>query len=241
MLRLQTLLCLVATIVSPASANTEKTIFLGPEPVNIPQHTPSLADLRIDTLTPTHFSLRSHIDAIFPTRERQRGTETWLLLDRLTEGQRYEVRVCWLATQPTAFHLDTFALPHVFETPELLSSLYNYSMSRQDKPSPAALGSSREGPSSERQSSVLFLRISAAAEYFTLDNSLMDQPDPVLADLILDPFLFNLLPRTLAPTVAYVLFVALVSWALATKVIMPWLTALAVNGEDDGQMAKKLQ
>lgn len=91
------LLCLCLSI-SLTSANTEKAIFLGPEPVNIPAQSTSLAALHIDTLTPVNYSLRKHLDVIFPTEEFPRGKEAWLILDNLTESQRYEVRVCWLAT-----------------------------------------------------------------------------------------------------------------------------------------------
>lgn len=251
----QALICLILGV-SLVSANVEKTIFLGPEPINIPQLSPSLSDLNIDVLTPEYWSLRSHIDAIFPTEELNRGKETWLILDDLTEGQRYEVRVCWLATvrflftsfnitflsdheilhgisiqQPTAFHLETFSLPHVFETPELIASLYNYSMSRQSLPNP--IKEQEHHTATERESSVLFLRISAAAEYFTINSTLMNHPKPVLTDLILDPFLFNVLPRTLVPTVGFVVLVAVVSWVLGAKVIRPWLTALVIS---DGEV-----
>lgn len=91
------LICLVLGI-SLASANVEKTIFLGPEPVNIPDQQPSLSSLNIDTLTPDDWSLRTHLKASFPTEQAQRGTSSWFILDNLTEGQRYEVRICWLAT-----------------------------------------------------------------------------------------------------------------------------------------------
>lgn len=99
------LLCLCLAI-SLISANTEKTIFLGPEPVNIPAQSPSLNALNIDTLTPDNHSIRTHLQAIFPTEDLPRGKESWLLLDNLTEGQRYEVRVCWLATvsSPLSLH-----------------------------------------------------------------------------------------------------------------------------------------
>lgn len=79
-------------------ANTEKAIFLGPETVNIPSAKPSLDDLNIDILTPTNWSIRTHIEAEFPSDSRKAGKPTWLLLDNLTEGQRYELRVCWAAT-----------------------------------------------------------------------------------------------------------------------------------------------
>lgn len=96
---LHTLLYLSIIGIPPlASANAEKAIFLGPAPINLPQQSPSLADLRLDVLTPDDYLLRTHLAAVFPTDEQPRGAETWLLLDSLTEGQRYEVRVCWLAT-----------------------------------------------------------------------------------------------------------------------------------------------
>lgn len=102
-----TVLLLLLLLNTPlATANVEKTIFLGPAPVNIPaqsQSSPSLADLRLDVLTPDdddnkNWSLRAHLPVRFPTDDAPRGQETWLLLDALTEGRRYEVRVCWLAT-----------------------------------------------------------------------------------------------------------------------------------------------
>ena len=93
------LICLLLGVgISLVSANVEKTIFLGPEPVNIPQQHPTLSDLNIDLLTPETWSLRTHVEAIFPTAELEKGKSTWLILDNLTEGQRYEVRICWLAT-----------------------------------------------------------------------------------------------------------------------------------------------
>lgn len=85
-----------------AQANVEKTIFLGPEPLDVPQHQqrPALAGLNLDVLTPeSSWSLRTRLDAAFPAAGgSERGTPAWLLLDDLVEGQRYEVRICWLAT-----------------------------------------------------------------------------------------------------------------------------------------------
>lgn len=143
--------------------------------------------------------------------------------------------------QPTAFHLETFSVGHVFETPELIISLYNHSMSRQtSSQSSSSPSTSKSTKQTERQSSVLFLRLSAAADYFTMNSTLMDHPEPVLTDIILDPFLFNILPRTLVPTVGFVVFVALVSWILGVRVVRPWLTAL-VQVNDDGSEKKKTQ
>lgn len=259
------LICLSLGILTPlASANVEKTIFLGPEPISI--H-PTLSDLNIDSLTPEAWSLRTHLEAIFPTGELARGRPAWLMLDNLAEGQRYEVRVCWLATvsfsflsfpflschasmnggcvcviydtiyiqhntslthntqQPTDFHLQTYTLPAVLDTPELMTSLHNYSVSRQ--PALPATTTTTTG----RQSSALLLRIDAAASYFSPDRALMARPEPVAADVILDPFVCNVLPRTLVPTVGYVVLVAGLSWVLSTRLVAPWLRGLMVEGE----------
>lgn len=119
-------------------------------------------------------------------------------------------------------------------------------MSRQDPPpgsSKAAAAQGERGSTSggggEHLSSVLLLRVDAAAAYFTTDRELMLRPQPVLADLILDPYLLNVLPRTLLPTVWYIVLVAAASWALATKLLMPWVRGLMIvedgGGGDGGQ------
>lgn len=79
-------------------ANTEKTIFLGPPAVDIPSAYPSLEALRLDSLTPDNGLIRTHLEAQFPSSLYPNGRPTWLILDGLSEGQRYEVRVCWAAT-----------------------------------------------------------------------------------------------------------------------------------------------
>lgn len=108
-------------------------------------------------------------------------------------------------------------------------------MSRQASPSSTAA----KQTTTEHQASLLFLRVSAAADYFTTNRTLMDHPEPVLVDLILDPFVFNILPRTLVPTVGFVVLVALVSWVLGVQVVRPWLTALVEADDGDGE--KKTQ
>ena len=84
------LLCLRAAL-----ANVEKTIFLGPPTVNVPLQHPTLEALHIDVLTPSNPSIRTHVQA---AREIDSPYATWLLLDELREGQRYEVRICWSAS-----------------------------------------------------------------------------------------------------------------------------------------------
>lgn len=78
-------------------ANVEKVIFLGPETVNIPQTHPSLDDLKLHVLTPSSPSIRTHVEVEFSSEVAKGGRDTWLLLDNLTEGARYEVRICWAA------------------------------------------------------------------------------------------------------------------------------------------------
>lgn len=86
---------LLATLVA---ANTEKAIILAPNNINIPSTHPNLDDLQVDTLTPDKWAIRTYLQAQFPTDSAKYGKPTWLVLDQLTEGQRYEVRVCWAAT-----------------------------------------------------------------------------------------------------------------------------------------------
>jgi len=79
-------------------ANVEKTIFLGPEAIHIPQQHPNLDDLRLQVLTPSESALRTQLTASFPKLPELKGTESWFLLDDLRQEQRYEVRICWAAT-----------------------------------------------------------------------------------------------------------------------------------------------
>ncbi|KAK3304384.1 uncharacterized protein B0T15DRAFT_239598 [Chaetomium strumarium] len=236
-----------------ALANTEKTIFLGPEAATIPlAHAKPLSELGLDTLTPANGTLRTQLAALFPSPEYPHGTATWLILDKLTPHQRYEVRVCWPATQPTAFSLTTFPLPAVWNSPELLASLRAYSMSRQqlselsanhgdddvvdDNENPASSSSEREGEAS----SILLLRILAAADYFTTDAALMTSVPPVDVDIILDPFLFNVLPRSLAGTACYIVAVAAVAYLVARRV-SSWIGELAVSASSQQESVKKRQ
>ncbi|KAL2169303.1 hypothetical protein VTG60DRAFT_6237 [Thermothelomyces hinnuleus] len=207
-----------------ALANTEKAIFLGPEPVNVPLAHPTLSDLRLHTLTPTNNTLRTWLPAQFPSADQPQGAATWLLLDHLTPNQRYEVRVCWPATQPTDFTVSTFPLATVWDTPELMASLRAYSVSRQSLapeggPPPPGSGTGSGSGTSEREVSVLLLRILAAADYYTTDASLMSSVPPVDVDIILDPFLFNLLPRSLAGTACYIVAVAVAAYLLSRRIV----------------------
>ncbi len=92
---------------TPVLGNVEKTIFLGPEPVEIhnPQQQPNIDSLRLEVLSPLNATLRRQLPAAFPNLTSPKGTETWFLLDRLRQQQRYEVRICWAATVRLVFLL----------------------------------------------------------------------------------------------------------------------------------------
>lgn len=235
-------LLLTALFIQSCLGNVEKTIFLGPETVNIPHLHPTLEDLRLDVLTPDTWSLRTKLAADFPNEKAPAGQESWFLLDNLTPSQRYEVRVCWPATQPTSFTLETYPLPTVWDAPELVTSLAEYAYSRQretasdeDENTSSSSGAATE----DREASVLFLRITAKADYFTTNATLMSDVPPVDVDIILDPFVQNLLPRSLVPTVGYIVVVAAVSFFVA-KFVLRFLRDI-VKGDGADRKVKKQQ
>ncbi|KAM0797577.1 hypothetical protein BDR22DRAFT_436341 [Usnea florida] len=199
--------------ISLVQGNVEKTIFLGPEAIQIPQQHPSLQDLKLESLSPTKPDLRRQLSAAFPKPSTPKGTEAWFLLEGLKQYQRYEVRICWAATQPTLFTLNTYTITQAFDTPDLISSLSTYSESRQ-----AIHSSDKHLDQHQIESSLnslLFLHVFAAAEYFTTNKTLMQNVPPVNVDIILDPFLFNILPRSLLPTGVYLIILAVFAWYLS--------------------------
>jgi hypothetical protein len=84
----------------------------------------------------------------------------------------------------------------------------------------------------ETESSLLFLQIFAAADYFSLDKSLMENVPPVLVDVILDPYLLNVFPKSLVPSAGYILVLAVVAWFLS-GFIWKGITQIAETGDAD--------
>jgi hypothetical protein len=204
-MRLLAYLQSLAWCIIPALGNVEKTIFLAPEAIHIPQQHPHLGDLKLEVLTPWNSTLRRQLPAAFPKPGLDKGKEAWFLLDGLTPRQRYEVRICWAATvsshnshlrlwrlplflnakwrvqQPTEFIFDTYSLAATFDTPELITSLAVYSESRQTSDSPERdprLHLLKAGPSA-----ILFLRVIAAADYYTTNETLMQNVPLVNVDI----------------------------------------------------------
>ncbi|KAK0706501.1 hypothetical protein B0T26DRAFT_743740 [Lasiosphaeria miniovina] len=257
--------CLQAVL---AVANTEKAIFLGPASIAVPLEHPTLDDLGLDVLSPAAASspsIRTRLEAQFPTASYPHGAATWLLLDGLEEGRRYEVRVCWAATQPTAFRVITHEVEDVWATPELITSLWEYSTSRlqaqaasdddgktnrHNTPPPSPIIAPRS-PSDgqpqaqkQREASVLLLQILAAADYVSANATVMRDVARVDADVILDPFvLLNAVPRSLLPTAAYIVVVAAAAFYVARYVVVArlraFVAAAAAAAADDKQGDRK--
>ena len=193
-----------------AIANTEKAIFVAPPPTVTPDAGPTFDDLHLDSLSPDQLSLRLSLPVAFPSEAEPQGLDSWYLLEGLSEGQRYEVRTCWAAVQPTAFTIDTFNIMHVFDTSSLITSLADFSESRAQQP---PLETKQR--SGARQGSILFLRIQSGADYHTTNETLMRHPPPVDVDIILDPYLANVFPQSLVPTAGYITVLAAGSWFLS--------------------------
>ena len=78
-------------------------------------------------------------------------------------------------------------------------------------------------------SSTLFLQVYAAADYYTMNQSMMQNPPPVFVDIILDPYLFNIVPRSLLPTAVYIIILAVGGWYIA-KYISAFIQSIARPG-----------
>ncbi len=90
-------LCDLALLCSIAYANVEKVIFVAPAAEPFPTDA-SIDNLLLATLSEGEPSIRTYLNASFPTESAPKGNETWMLLEGLAPGRRYEVRICWLAT-----------------------------------------------------------------------------------------------------------------------------------------------
>ncbi|KFZ09521.1 hypothetical protein V502_08687 [Pseudogymnoascus sp. VKM F-4520 (FW-2644)] len=207
----------LAVCTQTAIANVEKTIFIAPSALTIPLDHPTFENLQLQTLSPENSTIRTQLHVEFPSDNFPRGPESWFILSDLTEGQRYEVRICWPATRPTSFHLETYEVSDVFKNPSLIMSLAEYSETQHRNPESVgdSVKSALQPATGATEQSLLFLSISAAADYYTTDIALMANPSPVFVDIILDPFILNVFPRSLVPTAGYITVVAIGSFFLA--------------------------
>lgn len=81
---------------------------------------------------------------------------------------------------PTDFWLDTYSTVEAFNTPELASSLATYSEQLQTT---KAIDHIKKLVNKGEPQSLLFLRIQAAASYYSTNRTLMDSPPPVDVDI----------------------------------------------------------
>ncbi|KAL4915769.1 hypothetical protein BDW62DRAFT_120151 [Aspergillus aurantiobrunneus] len=225
-----------------ACANVEKTIFIAPSAISLPAIDQPLDDRALQCLSPSNGMLRTKLNASFPTDVEDSGTDSWYLLKNLNPGQRYEVRICWLATQPTAFTLSTYTLPEVLDNRSVLSAISLYSSSRLSasplQATVVPIGEGSNADSAPGADSILFLRISAAADYFSLDQALMENVPPVMADIILDPFLGNVFPKSLVPTACWVGVVSCLAIVVARRIAREFarlISSVAIHDSHDGK------
>ena len=104
-----------------ASANVEKLIFTGP-----PSSTSTLDFSALPLLTPPQTTIRTQFHSKFnhtPAHPQAIPSEAWFLLSNLAPSTRYEVRICWPATQPTDFQLELFTGDELLLSKDLLQSL----------------------------------------------------------------------------------------------------------------------
>jgi len=148
-------------------------------------------------ITPDNPFWRRTILVQFPSEISPRGNDVWFLLDDLEPGARYEVRICWAATTPTDFWLSVHSQ---HEQAILLNS--------------NGRNESRYSKIPIEDSSHLYLKISGAASFFTTDTKLMDDPPPVLVDIILDEYLFGVLPLSLRSVALFITVMAVASYYL---------------------------
>lgn len=197
-------------VVLTAYANTEKVIFVAPG-FSTATVKPSVKGrtLEIDELSPTSRTLRKSLPVAFPSLQQPQGLESWYLLTSLNPRQRYEVRVCWAATQPSTFSLDTFRPEDTHAIPDSIQGLIGSEQHQLD-----SLGRQLEkAPGSD-----LLLRIESVATFYTINQTLMRSPPPVDVDIIIDPYLGNVFPASLVKTAVYIVVLAIGSWFVSGAV-----------------------
>lgn len=236
-------LLLLLRWVQPAGANVEKIIFRAPASSTLPQDA-SIDNLLLMSLNPDHLTVRTYLNASFPTNEKPHGQDMWALLEGLTPGQRYELRICWLATQPTAFWIHTHSLTSVFETPDLITSLSTYAYARHEQLDESEINDLQKRRFVQfgaKETSVLLLQVQAAADYFSLNKTLMEQVPSVHVDLILDPYLLNVLPESLIPTAIYIVLVAIFAWGLSSWAYRRMVAFIVSTDQLAGDEDKKVR
>ncbi|KXT14224.1 hypothetical protein AC579_7532 [Pseudocercospora musae] len=202
------LISLFALLVTTARANTEKVIFTAPKAITLPDAGARLQVLGLSVISQANSTLATSLSVAFPSKDWPRGRDSWFLLSNLEEDCRYEVRVCWAAVQqPTEFWLNVYDIAHVFDTPLLIQSLSDFA---EDGVEQVARKSNHQRQNID--GSLLLLHVQAAADYFTTDKKLMQEPPLVDVEIILDRYLLNAFPESLLATAGYLTVVAVLAF-----------------------------
>ncbi|RMZ79713.1 hypothetical protein DV738_g3145, partial [Chaetothyriales sp. CBS 135597] len=181
---------IISLLCELAHANSDKIVFSAPAAEALPSDA-SIDNLLLPTLSEQNSSVRTLLNASFPTDDSTKGTQTWLLLEQLIPGRRHQ--------STTTDELDQIR-------------------SRRSQ----RLSSANAVPTT-----FLFLQVFAKADYYALDSTMMAIVPPVQVDLILDPYLLNVLPTTLLSTVGFILAIAVVGWLSSGWIIKSLLRPLA--------------
>lgn len=91
------IIILLTSLFAYVRGNVEKIIFVAPA-AKPPPLDASIDNLLLIPLSEAFPSVRTLLNASFPTNAASQGIDTWFLLEGLRPHARYEVRVCWLAT-----------------------------------------------------------------------------------------------------------------------------------------------
>ncbi|KAF8468289.1 hypothetical protein BDZ91DRAFT_722380 [Kalaharituber pfeilii] len=197
----------VTNLFSCALANVEKLIFIPTStdftPLSDGPHVK--LDLRLSPASPR---LWTSLNTSFPEFANTRigGFETWVALEGLNPGQRYELRICWAAISSSDFTL------------------------RLHAPADAALSLSKPAVSLSRalmstKGLTGYVQILSRADYYTLDESRSQHPDSVHVELVLDSYIFNILPKSLLQIGVVVAGVALWAWWISLKIYL-WISSI---------------
>ncbi|CCU82443.1 unnamed protein product [Blumeria hordei] len=208
--------------VSLVLSNTEKTTLVGPKRIDPFYWHTALSQIDLKVLSPHHTPFRTHIKSTFPNNLSKIGRTSWFILGDLIEGQKYEVRICWAATQPTMFRIKTHEFHRESDIPKLVTEMMKSgdvgSSDPQVKFFHTNLTSSIALDQDIELSTVL-LQLDAAADYYTWNKELMQEVPHVRVDIIVDPYIFNIFPQSLLLTMVYISLLFVGSCIFSTIVV----------------------
>ncbi|KAJ9636542.1 hypothetical protein H2204_005375 [Knufia peltigerae] len=217
-------------------SNVEKVIFTSSLAEPYPTDA-SFDNLLLVPLSEEHPTLRTQLNVSFPNSSSPNGQAHWFFLESLRPHQRYEVRICWAATQPTEFSLATFQVDAVLSDSSLLSSVSEYAYARHAKLGTGDIEALQRRKTAVRpDTTLLFLRLLAAADYYSPNDTLMMAAPPVAVDVILDRYIFNVFPKSLIPTALYLVLIAGCAWFVSG-----WVSRVCTAPSNEPPTSKKSQ